>query len=71
MDKFATLIVLLALVGGTLFGCSDAEVQVTKQQEEDFRNPPKEIPPENLKAMQEAREKGMRKAQEMRDQAGK
>ena len=67
MKSQVALIVLLPLIGGTFVGCTGAETTATKSEEEAFRNPPKEIPPENLKAMQEARERGMRKAEEMRN----
>jgi hypothetical protein len=53
MKKF---LILVAILGFGLVGCSSGEVSVTKEQEEAFRNPPKEIPPESLKAMQKARE---------------
>ena len=68
MAKHALFIALLAIVGGVFSGCSGSSTDVSKKEEEDFRNPPKEIPPESLKAMQEAREKGMKKAAEMRGQ---
>jgi hypothetical protein len=68
MKRFAPLFALLAL---GLVGCSGgAETSVTKEQEEAFRHPPKEIPPESLKAMQKSREEGMRRAAEARNQAG-
>lgn len=71
MKKLSLLIALGSLGIAALVGCSGSEVQVTKQQENDFRNPPKEIPPESLKAMQKSREEGMRRAEEMRAKAGK
>ena len=65
MKRYIFFIALLAIAGGVFAGCSGSSTDVTKKEEEDFRNPPKEIPPESLKAMQEAREKGMKKAAEM------
>ena len=69
MKSHIALILLLPLLGCSFAGCTGAETTATKAEEEAFRNPPKEIPPENLKAMQEARERGMRKAEEMRNRA--
>jgi hypothetical protein len=43
---------------------------VTKADEEAFRNPPTEIPPESLKKMQEARERGMAEAQKRAKPSG-
>lgn len=57
-------IILLALASFSfgLVGCSGSDVQVSKQEEENFRNPPKEIPPESLKKMQEARARAAQQA---------
>ncbi|RYG49231.1 hypothetical protein EON79_02030 [bacterium] len=61
------LVASLAVLGASLGGCNGgSETSVTKQQEDAFRNPPKEIPPESLKAMQKAREEGARMAEEAR-----
>jgi hypothetical protein len=70
MKRLLTLVPLLALFGITLVGCYGADTTTSKEEEEAFRNPPKEIPPENLKAMQKAREEGLRKAEEIRRKAG-
>lgn len=61
---FLSLLLPLGLVG-----CSSSEPEVSKADENAFRNPPKEIPPESLKAMQKSREEGMRRAAEMRNKA--
>jgi len=61
MKKFAPLLALICL---GLVGCSGGDSGTTKKDEENFRNPPKEIPPASLKAMNEAREKGMKMAAE-------
>jgi len=58
------LLVLLVVLGGALAGCGSSETAVTKAEEEAFRNPPKEIPPESLKAMQEARAKAAQMSQD-------
>jgi hypothetical protein len=70
MRKFAILISTLAILCVAGAGCSGSESTVTKAEEDAFRNPPKEIPPESLKAMQKAREEGMRRAAEMRSKNG-
>ena len=67
--KVFLLIPATVLAGSVMIGCSSSDTLVTKEQEEAFRNPPKEIPPESLKAMQKAREEGMRKAAEMRQKS--
>jgi hypothetical protein len=69
MNRHLALIALLSLLGSAFIGCTGADTTATKSEEEAFRNPPKEIPPETLKAMQKAREEGMRKADEMRRKA--
>lgn len=69
MKRYSILIALTALLAGSLVGCGGEEQLATAKEEEAFRNPPKEIPPENLAAMQKAREEGMRKAAEMRAKA--
>lgn len=66
-----TLLLVTALLGLGIAGCSGgSDAGVSKTEEEAFRNPPKEIPPESLKAMQKAREEGMRRAEQAR-QGGK
>ena len=67
MVKPATFLAPLALFGVALVGCSGgSEGSVSKADEDAFRNPPKEIPPASLKAMQEARAKGAQMAEEAR-----
>lgn len=70
MRKIVILFSALALLGAIGAGCSNSETTVSKAEEDAFRNPPKEIPPESLKAMQKAREEGMRRAAEMRAKNG-
>ena len=70
MRKFSILMSALAILCVTGAGCSGSEATVSKADEDAFRNPPKEIPPESLKAMQKAREEGMRRAAEMRSKNG-
>ena len=66
-----SILLVAALFGVALMGCSSgSEGSVSKAEEEAFRNPPKEIPPESLKAMQKSREEGMRRAAEMRAKGG-
>jgi hypothetical protein len=60
MKHALVLVMFVAALGG----CTNSETTVTAAEEDAFRNPPKEIPPESLKAMQEARERGARMAQE-------
>lgn len=62
--KRQLVILLVAVLGVVASGCSSGEQSVTKDQEEAFRNPPKEIPPEAAAAMAKAREEGMRRAQQ-------
>ena len=57
-------IVLFAALSCALVGCTGSDTGVSKAEEEAFRNPPKEIPPEALKAMQKAREDSARMASE-------
>lgn len=65
--KGLAMLGVLVLSAIMLGGCTGgADGGVTKEQEEAFRNPPKEIPPESLKAMQESRERGMKAAEEAR-----
>lgn len=45
-------------------GCKGGDVQVSADEEEAFRNPPKEMPPEAAAAMAKSREEGMKKAAE-------
>jgi hypothetical protein len=43
---------LVVLAGSALTGCQP-DSTVTKQEETQFKNPPKEMPPEALKAMRD------------------
>jgi hypothetical protein len=71
MKRFTPFVWALAL-GLTLAGCSGGSsgTEVSKAQEDAFRNPPKEIPPDSLKAMQKSREEGMKRAAAARAAAG-
>jgi len=68
MNKLVIIGVVVLSLG--TFGCSGGSgADVSKQAEQDFRNPPKEIPPASLKARQEARAKGAKISAEMRAKA--
>ncbi len=52
-------LLLLSLLGLFAAGCGSGDVQVTKDDDEKFRNPPKEIPPDIAEKMNRARNQGM------------
>lgn len=60
----------MALLSVALVGCNGSGAEATKDQEEAFKNPPKEMPADVAAKMQKSREEGMRKAAEMRSKAG-
>lgn len=66
------LLLLLPLFGAVLYGCGDASVQVTKDQEEAFRHPPslKDAPPDILEKMRKSRERGAKIAAERMKASG-
>lgn len=64
------LILFLSLAGLVSVGCQSADVQVTKEQEQQFRNPPKDIPPDVAAKMQKSMKEAFEKAKEVRKQNG-
>jgi len=50
-------LILLSVVAFAALGCGSTQVQTTKQEEDSFRNPRKEMPPEAAEGMRKAMEK--------------
>jgi len=69
MKKLTILGVVLLSLG--LAGCSgSAEGNVSKEQEDAFKNPPKEMPAGVAEKMAKAREEGMKRAAAIRAAQG-
>jgi hypothetical protein len=57
---------LIVGVALSVAGCSSGDTSVSKDQEDAFKNPPKQMPADIAAKMQQARANGMKKAEEMR-----
>lgn len=63
--KKTLLVLAISVLGAALLGgCVSGETKATKEEEQAFRNPPKEPPPEAQAAMQRGMQQGMEKARE-------